>query len=150
MATQEAEAARRAASAADELRNLMLASECNLEEAGTTTSGPAVENNVKKDVLRATSSISPELSAERRHRLELASQLTQLQMHYDILQRKRRVDDLRLTSLTEDIAMLVATNKGIEEVLKIEHNMRVQLETELDDMRMDLKNGNKVSQLYIA
>ena len=138
VASQEAEAARRAARATDELRELVF----NGDAADYGES--AQDITTKKDVLKATSSLNLELSVERRHRLELSSQLVRLQMEYDILQRKRRVDDLRITSLSEDVSMLTSSNRGLEHVSRTEHDVRVQLEGELEELKAGSRIGNEV------
>lgn len=144
VASQEAEAARRAARATEELQNLVLNA-----DAADSSSGASVQDiTMKKDILKATSSLNLELSVERRHRLELSSQLVRLQMEIDILQRKRRVDDLRITSLSEDVSMLTSSNRGLEHVSRTEHEVRLQLEGELEELKAGSRIGNEVWYIY--
>ena len=133
VAVHEAAAARRAADAADELRQLAVEA---CESAEGTDAAAAV-----------SSSVVIELNNERRARLELSSQLSQLHIDHEVMQRRRRVDDLRLTSMSEDITMLTANTEGLERVLQAEHDMRVHAEDELETLKAGQADGLKKMQV---
>ena len=63
-----------------------------------------------------------------------------------MLTRRRRVDDLRLTSMSEDLSMLAENNGGLERVLKMEYEMRLQAQQDLHERSVGHADGVKVRE----
>lgn len=95
-------------------------------------------------MLTSLSSANEQLSVERRNNLELKSQLSQLRIEHDMLMRRNRVDDLRLTSMSEDLSMLAENNEGLERVLKMEYDLRIQAQHDLHERNVGHADGLKV------